>query len=425
MDKTPIVGIVGMGYAGLPVACLFAQKYKVVGYDMSEQRIAELREGFDRGKDFDKQTLMHLQEGRMLLTTNRDDLRQCSFYVVVVPTPVDENNKPDLYCVESASEVIGEVISKGDIAVYESTVYPGVTEEVCVPIIERVSGLEFNKDFFVGYSPERINPGGRDHTIYNTVKITSGSTPETANEVDRLYNSVLQAGTHKASSIKVAETAKVLENIQRDVNIALMNEVAKIMAAMNIDTNEVIDAASTKWNFVPYRPGLVGGHCIGVDPFYLILRAEEYGVEPELIKAARHENDSMGKFVASQVIGLLAKKSIKVKDAEILMLGFTFKENCPDVRNTKVFDIYKELSLYTDNITVIDPCADADLVKKEYGLTLADFKESLSCKYDAVILCVSHREFKLLDIKGLLKPTSVLYDVKGFLPKDELLDGRL
>ena len=414
-----------MGYAGLPVACLFAQKYPVVGYDMSVRRIEELKRGFDCGNDFDSKMLLELQHHQMSLTSNQDDLKQCNFYVVVVPTPVDENNRPDLACVESASEVVGNVIGKGDTVVYESTVYPGVTEEVCVPIIERISGLVFNEDFFVGYSPERINPGSRENTIYNTVKITSGSTPAAADEVDEMYSSVLEAGTHKASCIKVAETAKVLENVQRDVNIALMNELAKIMSAMDIDTNEVIDAAATKWNFVPYRPGLVGGHCISVDPFYLILRAEQLGVDAKLIKAAREENDSMGRFVADQLVRIMTNKGIKMNRAKILLMGFTFKENCPDVRNTKVYDIYKQLSLFTDDITVVDPCADAELVEKEYGLKLTDTTEAMHNQYDGVMLCVSHRAFKSVDVSKLLKDTAALYDVKAFLKRREIVDGRL
>lgn len=425
MGKTPVIGIVGMGYAGLPVACLFAQKYPVIGYDMSERRIKDLQKGIDSGHDFDSALLLELQKHNLSLTTDKEELRQCNFYVVVVPTPVDENNKPDLYCVESASEVVGSVIGKGDIVVYESTVYPGVTEEVCVPIIEKISGLQFNEDFFAGYSPERINPGSKEHTIFNTVKITSGSTPEAADTVDYLYSSVLEAGTHKASSIKVAETAKVLENVQRDVNIALMNEVAKIMAAMNVDTNEVINAAATKWNFQPYRPGLVGGHCIGVDPFYLMLRAEQLGVDPKLIRAAREENDSMGKYVADQLIRRMTDKGIKMNKAKILLLGFTFKENCPDVRNTRVIDIYRQLALFTNQITVVDPWADPETVKKEYGIDICNEQDVLQEKYDGVMLCVAHRAFRSLNIKKILANPSVVYDVKGFLRKDEYVDARL
>lgn len=423
--EDPVIGVVGMGYAGLPVACLFAQKYPVIGYDMSERRITDLKKGIDSGHDFDSTLLLELQQNHMSLTTNKEDLRQCNFYVVVVPTPVDENNKPDLYCVESASEVVGYVIGRGDIVVYESTVYPGVTEEVCVPIIEKMSGLKFNEDFFAGYSPERINPGSKEHTIFNTVKITSGSTPEAADIVDDLYSSVLEAGTHKASSIKVAETAKVLENVQRDVNIALMNEVAKIMAAMDVDTNEVINAASTKWNFQPYRPGLVGGHCIGVDPFYLMHRAEQLGVEPRLIRAAREENDSMGKYVADQLIRRMTDKGIKMNKAKILLLGITFKENCPDIRNTRVIDIYRQLALFTDQITVVDPWADPEMVKKEYGIEVTNEKEAYLEKYDGVMLCVAHRAFRSLNINKILASPAVVYDVKGFLRQDEYVDARL
>jgi len=419
-EKKPVIGIVGMGYAGLPVACLFASKYKVIGYDMNVTRINQLSEGYDKGGDFDKEFLLKLLKKNLHPTFRQEDLKQCNFYVVVVPTPVDENNQPDLTFVISASQTIGQVISKGDIVVYESTVYPGVTEDVCVPEIARVSGLRFGKDFFVGFSPERIDPSNKEHTIFNTVKITSGSDDRTAHYIDSVYGSVLSAGTCLASSIKAAEAAKILENTQRDVNIALMNECSKIFSAMGIDTNKVIDAAATKWNFNAYRPGLVGGHCIGVDPYYLITKANMLGVDSELISAARHVNDSLPEHIVNRLVQTMAKERIKVRNASVLVLGFTFKENCPDIRNTRVFDIYSQLNLYVNNVDVVDPVADPTQTYQEYGVTLTPMTTALKNQYDAVILCVRHDIFNGIDISAMIKDKkqSVVYDIKSFLSDD-------
>ena len=414
----PVIGIVGMGYAGLPVACLFAKKYTVIGYDMNRTRINQLREGVDKGGDFDKKYLLRLQRHRLHPTSNREDLMQCNFYVVVVPTPVDENNQPDLTYVISASQTVGQVISKGDVVVYESTVYPGVTEDVCVPEIEKVSGLKFNRDFFVGFSPERIDPSNKQHTIFNTVKITSGSDDRTAHYIDSVYGSVLSAGTCLAASIKAAEAAKILENTQRDVNIALMNECSKIFSAMGIDTNKVIDAAATKWNFNAYRPGLVGGHCIGVDPYYLITKAQMLGVDSELISAARHVNDTLPEHIVNRLVQTMADENIPIKDASVLILGFTFKENCPDIRNTRVYDIYQRLSLHAGKIDVVDPIADPTQVYKEYGLKMTPMTTALKRTYDAVLLCVRHDVFSDFDIRSLIKERSVVYDIKSFLSDD-------
>lgn len=414
----PVIGIVGMGYAGLPVACLFAKKYTVIGYDMNRTRINQLREGVDKGGDFDKKYLLRLQRHRLHPTSNREDLMQCNFYVVVVPTPVDENNQPDLTYVISASQTVGQVISKGDVVVYESTVYPGVTEDVCVPEIEKVSGLKFNRDFFVGFSPERIDPSNKQHTIFNTVKITSGSDDRTAHYIDSVYGSVLSAGTCLAASIKAAEAAKILENTQRDVNIALMNECSKIFSAMGIDTNKVIDAAATKWNFNAYRPGLVGGHCIGVDPYYLITKAQMLGVDSELISAARHVNDTLPEHIVNRLVQTMADEKIPIKDASVLILGFTFKENCPDIRNTRVYDIYQRLSLHAGKIDVVDPIADPTQVYKEYGLKMTPMTTALKRTYDAVLLCVRHDVFSDFDIRSLIRERSVVYDIKSFLSDD-------
>ena len=407
-----------MGYAGLPVACLFSKKYTVIGYDMNRTRINQLREGVDKGGDFDKKYLLRLQRHRLHPTSNREDLMQCNFYVVVVPTPVDENNQPDLTYVISASQTVGQVISKGDVVVYESTVYPGVTEDVCVPEIEKVSGLKFNRDFFVGFSPERIDPSNKQHTIFNTVKITSGSDDRTAHYIDSVYGSVLSAGTCLAASIKAAEAAKILENTQRDVNIALVNECSMIFSAMGIDTNKVIDAAATKWNFNAYRPGLVGGHCIGVDPYYLITKAQMLGVDSELISAARHVNDTLPEHIVNRLVQTMADENIPIKDASVLILGFTFKENCPDIRNTRVYDIYQRLSLHADKIDVVDPIADPTQVYKEYGLKMTPMTTALKRTYDAVLLCVRHDVFSDFDIRSLIRERSVVYDIKSFLSDD-------
>lgn len=422
------IAVIGLGYVGLPLARLFSTKYKTVGYDMNQARVDALMTGHDATLEVADDLLQDaIQNHGFICTTSLDDIRDCNFYVVAVPTPVDDNNRPDLRPLWGASETIGKVISKGDIVVYESTVYPGVTEEECLPVVEKVSGLKLNVDFFAGYSPERINPGDKEHTVEKIKKVTSGSTPEIADIVDNVYNSVLVNGTHKAPSIKVAEASKIIENSQRDVNIAFMNELAKIFNAMGIDTNDVIEAAASKWNFIKLKPGLVGGHCISVDPYYLIQKAQVYGVLPRVMFSARRLNDGMGDYVANQVIKLMNKKGVMVKDAKILLLGITFKENCPDIRNTKIVDIYHTLQEYTQNITVYDPWADANHVGHEYGITLSnsDF-ENLKGQFDAVVLGVAHNEFKDKNIRELLKDaeTGVVYDVKGILDRD-LIDGRL
>lgn len=422
MEKIKIC-VIGLGYVGLPLARLFSTKYPTVGYDVNNDRVTELSAGHDvTGEVPDELLKAALDSGRLQITSDLEAVRAANFYVVAVPTPVDENNRPDLTPLRSASETIGRVISKGDIVVYESTVYPGVTEEECIPVIERVSGLKYNVDFFAGYSPERINPGDKVHTVEKIVKVTSGSTPEVADIVDAVYNSVLENGTFRASSIRVAEASKIIENAQRDVNIAFMNELAKIFNAMGIDTHDVIEAASTKWNFIKMSPGLVGGHCIGVDPYYLIQKAQVYGILPRVMTDARRLNDGMGSYVAHQVIKCMNKKGVRVKDAKILILGFTFKENCPDIRNTKVADIYSTLFEYTSNITIYDPWANPAQVSKEYGLSI--FSEAPKTLYDVIILAVSHDAFKKLSVPSLLKSDGVVYDVKGVLPRD-IVDGRL
>ena len=365
------IAVIGLGYVGLPLARLFSTKYPTVGFDMNQHRVDELMQGHDSTLEVSDELLGDaIHNHNFVCSTNLDDIRDCNFYVVAVPTPVDNNNHPDLKPLWGASETVGKVINKGDIVVYESTVYPGVTEEECLPVVERVSGLKYNEDFFAGYSPERINPGDKLHTVEKIKKVTSGSTPEVADIVDGVYNSVLVNGTHKAPSIRVAEASKIIENSQRDVNIAFMNELAKIFNAMGIDTNDVIEAAASKWNFIKLKPGLVGGHCISVDPYYLIQKAQVYGVLPRVMFAARRLNDGMGDYVANQVIKCMNKKGILVKDAKILILGITFKENCPDIRNTKVVDIYHTLSEYTHNIDVYDPWANAERVEHEYGISI-------------------------------------------------------
>lgn len=416
--------VIGLGYVGLPLARLFSTKYPTVGFDMNKKRVESLMSGHDATLEVSDDLLQEaINNNGFRCTTDIDDIRDCNIYIVAVPTPVDENNRPDLKPLWGASETVGKVISEGDIVIYESTVYPGVTEEECIPVVERVSGLKFNVDFYAGYSPERINPGDKEHTVEKIKKVTSGSTPEIADVVDGLYNSVLVNGTHKASSIKVAEASKIIENSQRDVNIAFMNELAKIFNAMGIDTRDVIDAAASKWNFIKLSPGLVGGHCISVDPYYLIQKAQVYGVLPRIMFAARRLNDGMGAYVAEQTIKCMNKKGVMVKDSKILILGVTFKENCPDVRNTKVVDIYHTLNEYTDNITVYDPWAEADIVKHEYGIDIVNDLSGEE-KYDAVILAVSHEVFKKIDVKSLLADNGVVYDVKGFLTRD-IVDGRL
>ena len=418
------IAVIGLGYVGLPLARLFSTKYKTIGFDMNQKRVDALMEGHDATLEVSDE-LLHdaINNHGFVCTTDLEKIRECNFYVVAVPTPVDVNNRPDLRPLWGASETIGKVISKGDIVVYESTVYPGVTEEECLPVVERVSGLKFNVDFYAGYSPERINPGDKLHTVEKIKKVTSGSTPEIADIVDGVYNSVLINGTHKAPSIKVAEASKIIENSQRDVNIAFMNELAKIFNAMGIDTRDVIEAAASKWNFIKLSPGLVGGHCISVDPYYLIQKAQVYGVLPRVMFAARRLNDGMGNYVAEQTIKCMNKKGLLVKDAKILILGITFKENCPDIRNTKVVDIYTSLEEYTKNVTVYDPWANKENVKREYDIDIVS-ELPADEKFDAVILAVAHNQFKELDIKSLVVDNGVVYDVKGILDRT-IIDGRL
>jgi UDP-N-acetyl-D-galactosamine dehydrogenase len=415
--------VIGLGYVGLPLARLFSTKFKTIGFDKNQARVDALNSGKDTTLEVSDELLQEaIEKHGFRCTTNIEDIRECNFYVVAVPTPVDENNRPDLRPLWGASKTVGKVISKGDIVVYESTVYPGVTEEECLPVVEKESGLIFNKDFYAGYSPERINPGDKEHTVEKIKKVTSGSTPEIADIVDKIYNTVLINGTHKAPTIKVAEASKIIENSQRDVNIAFMNELAKIFNAMDIDTKDVIEAASSKWNFIKLSPGLVGGHCISVDPYYLIQKAQVYGVLPRVMSSARRLNDGMGEYVANQTIKLMNKKGVIVKDAKILLLGITFKENCPDIRNTKVVDIYHTLKEYTNNITIYDPWANKAEVKHEYNIdidnTIAD------TKYDAIILAVAHKEFADLNIRTYIKDNGVIYDVKGVLDRN-IIDGRL
>ena len=490
--------VIGLGYVGLPLARLFSTKYKTIGFDRNHNRVAEIMSGHDSTMELDERLLKEaIEKNGFLCTSELEKIKECNIYIVAVPTPVDENNRPDLTPLIGASRTVGQVISPGDIVIYESTVYPGVTEEECIPIIEAESGLTYNKDFYAGYSPERINPGDKEHTVEKIKKVTSGSTPQVAEIVDNLYNSVLINGTHKAPSIRVAEASKIIENSQRDVNIAFMNELAKIFNAMGIDTRDVLEAASSKWNFIKMSPGLVGGHCISVDPYYLIQKAQVYGVLPRIMTSARRLNDGMGAYVAEQTIKCMNKKGVLVKDSRILILGITFKENCPDTRNTKVLDIYHTLSEYTRNITIYDPWANPDSVAREYGLTITpalpelaagcaaagagvgsggEFPAGCACgevstacpaagaasefpagcaaagagvgsggelpaagaasevpaacaaaaagKYDAIILAVAHNQFKDLNYKALLAPNGIIYDVKGFLPR-ELVDARL
>ncbi|BEI55483.1 MULTISPECIES: nucleotide sugar dehydrogenase [Butyricimonas] len=424
MNKIKIA-VIGLGYVGLPLARLFSTKYLTVGFDMNQRRVDTLMSGHDVTLEVADDLLQDaIHNHGFKCTTRIDEISDCNFYIVAVPTPVDENNRPDLKPLWGASETVGKVISKGDIVVYESTVYPGVTEEECLPVVERVSGLKFNQDFFAGYSPERINPGDKEHTVEKIKKVTSGSTPEIAEVVDKIYNSVLENGTHKASSIKVAEASKIIENSQRDVNIAFMNELAKIFNAMEIDTHDVIDAASSKWNFIKLSPGLVGGHCISVDPYYLIQKAQVYGVLPRVMSNARRLNDGMGAYVANQTIKCMNKKGVIVKDSRILILGITFKENCPDIRNTKIVDIYHTFEEYTNNITIYDPWADIDAVRHEYSLEIINVLSGRE-KYDSIILAVAHDEFLNLDIRSLLaSENGVVYDVKGVLPR-KIVDARL
>lgn len=425
MEKSDIkICVIGLGYVGLPLARLFSTKYPTVGFDMNQKRVDALMEGHDATLEVADDLLQDaIKNHGFVCTTDLDKIRDCNFYIVAVPTPVDENNNPDLTPLYGASETVGKVISDGDIVVYESTVYPGVTEEECIPVVEKVSGKKFNCDFFAGYSPERINPGDKLHTVEKIKKVTSGSTPEIGRLVNDVYGSVITAGTHLAPSIKVAEAAKVIENSQRDINIAFVNELSKIFTRMGIDTQDVLEAASTKWNFLPFKPGLVGGHCIGVDPYYLAQCAQRHGYNPEIILAGRRMNDGMGEYVATQTIKLMLKKGIQVLGSHILVLGFTFKENCPDVRNTKVVDIVKALKAYNLDITIFDPWANPAIAKREYGLDVVN-KLPEDEKFDAVIAAVAHREFEGLDISSVLKPNHVIFDVKATRNRAEV-DARL
>jgi len=429
MNTSHKIAVIGLGYVGLPLARLFATKYPVVGFDINTPRIEKLNQGIDDtlevSSDLLKSVLKSNDSNEIGLFNTADlmDIQSANIYVVTVPTPVDKNNRPDLTPLYKSSETVGKVLKKGDIVIYESTVYPGVTEEECIPVLERVSGLKFNEDFFAGYSPERINPGDKEHTVEKILKVTSGSTPEIGKVVDDLYKSVITAGTHLAPTIKVAEAAKVIENSQRDINIAFVNELAKIFNLLDIDTHAVLEAAGTKWNFLPFKPGLVGGHCIGVDPYYLAQKAQEKGYHPEIILAGRRLNDSMGEYVASQVVKCMIKKGINVNGANVLNLGITFKENCPDVRNTKAVDVITSLQDYGVNVTTYDPWANPDEVMHEYGLTssrqlfdstIQKINDSTQ-KYDAIILTVAHKEFLDLDLNQFLKENGVIYDVKGIL----------
>lgn len=424
MNKDIKICVIGLGYVGLPLARLFSTKYPTVGYDMNSARCEALMAGHDSTLEVNDDLLKEaINKHNFKCTANIDDIRKCNFYIVAVPTPVDENNNPDLTPLYGASTTVGKVIKPGDIVVYESTVYPGVTEDECIPVVESVSGLKFNKDFFAGYSPERINPGDKKHTVEHIKKVTSGSTPEIGELVNDVYASVIEAGTHLAPSIKVAEAAKVIENSQRDINIAFVNELSKIFTLMGIDTMDVLDAASTKWNFLPFKPGLVGGHCIGVDPYYLAQCAQRYGYNPEIILAGRRMNDGMGAYVADRVIKLMLKKGIQVLGSHIIIFGFTFKENCPDVRNTKVVDIVKALKEYNLNITIFDPWANPATVKREYGLEVTNTLP-LYEKFDAAIAAVAHHEFDGIDITSVLKPKHVIFDVKATRARKEC-DGRL
>jgi len=425
------IAVIGLGYVGLPLAVEFSKKFPVIGYDINRNRIDELAAGEDATLEVAEQALKEVLlpaspavgKRGFFPTGDPEDLKDCTVFIVTVPTPTDKHNRPVLTPMLKASETLGRYLKKEDVVIYESTVYPGVTEEDCVPVLEKVSGLKFNVDFFAGYSPERINPGDKVHTVAKIVKVTSGSTPEVADFVDQLYKTVITAGTYKASSIKVAEAAKVIENSQRDINIAFVNELAKIFHLLGIDTHEVLEAAGTKWNFLKFKPGLVGGHCIGVDPFYLAQKAQEVGYHPEIILAGRRVNDSMGKFVATEIIKLMMRKDLKIIDAKVLILGFTFKENCPDVRNTRVIDIYHELRTFDMNVEVYDPWANPEEVKAEYGLSILGGEKLPELKdYAAIVLAVAHSQFSSLPVSK--NSSQVIYDVKGFLDK-EMVDARL
>lgn len=426
MNNTKIA-IIGLGYVGLPLARLFATKYPVIGFDINAGRVKELMNGHDSTLEVEDDILQEVLVAQPTMDTGLycsnklEDIADCNYYIVTVPTPVDRTNRPILTPLYKASETVGKVLKKGDTVIYESTVYPGVTEDECIPVLEKESGLVFNTDFFAGYSPERINPGDKEHTVEKILKVTSGSTPEVGKKVDALYASVITAGTHLAPTIKVAEAAKVIENSQRDINIAFVNELAKIFNLMGIDTHQVLEAAGTKWNFLPFKPGLVGGHCIGVDPYYLAQKAQEYGYHPEIILAGRRMNDTMGKYVASEIIKLMVQKDIRIKESKILVLGITFKENCPDVRNTKAVDVINNLKSYGTDVTVFDPWASPEEVVHEYGMDITNTLPNE--KFDAVVLTVAHKNFMDVEFNSVLKENGVIYDVKGVLPQK--VDGRL
>lgn len=425
--KETKIAIIGLGYVGLPLSVAFAQKYKVIGFDVNKQRVKDLNNGHDSTLEIEDQLLNSVLDidnspnSGLFITTDKDFLKECNIYIVTVPTPTDKHNRPVLTPMIKASEIIANFLKRGDTVIYESTVYPGVTEDEMVPVLERVSGLKYNQDFYCGYSPERINPGDKEHTVTKILKVTSGSTPEIATRVDELYKSIITAGTHKAPSIKVAEAAKVIENSQRDINIAFVNELSKIFNLIGIDTNDVLEAAGTKWNFLKFKPGLVGGHCIGVDPYYLAQKAQEVGYHPEIILAGRRLNDSMGKHVATEVVKLMMRKDLKVIDSKVLILGFTFKEDCPDVRNTRVIDIYEELINFYIKVDLFDPWVDPKEVKHEYGIDVV--KDLPVGPFAAVILAVAHKEFLSIDVRSLT-PNGIVYDVKGILTK-EIIDSRL
>lgn len=422
MKQTKIC-VIGLGYVGLPLARLFSTKYETIGFDMNQKRVDALMQGHDATLEVADNLLQEaINKHGFKCTTSLEDIKDCNFYIVAVPTPVDADNNPDLTPLYGASTTVGKVISKDDVVVYESTVYPGVTEDECIPVVEKVSGLKMNVDFYAGYSPERINPGDKQHTVENIKKVTSGSTPEIGKYINDIYSSVIKAGTHLAPSIKVAEAAKVIENSQRDINIAFVNELSKIFAKMGIDTLDVLEAAGTKWNFLPFRPGLVGGHCIGVDPYYLAQCAQRYGYNPEIILAGRRMNDSMGEYVATETIKLMLKKGIQVLGSRLLLLGFTFKENCPDVRNTKVIDIYHALKEYNIDIVVYDPWACPVIAKREYGIDIVN--DLPTEKFDAAIAAVAHKKFEDIDVLSLLKDKHVIFDVKCTLDR-KIVDGRL
>ena len=427
MNQPEKIGIIGLGYVGLPLAVAFAEHYEVFGFDINEQRIADLKKGDDQTLEISKAELssaMFANGKGLKLTHQANDLAACTFYIVTVPTPIDKDNNPDLTPLVKASESLGGYLKKGDVVVFESTVYPGVTEEVCVPILERISGLQFNTDFYAGYSPERINPGDKKHTVTKILKVTSGSTPEAAQLVDQVYKRVITAGTYLAPSIKVAEAAKVIENSQRDINIAFVNELSKIFRLMDIDTQQVLDAAATKWNFIRFTPGLVGGHCIGVDPYYLAQKAIQIGYNPEIILAGRRMNDGMGAYVAKEVVQLMIGKSIQVKGAKALVLGLTFKENCPDVRNSQVFGMIQELQNYHLEVAICDPWVDAQQVKTQTGQDVITDMSSLTKSYDLIILAVAHNQFEQIDLDKLSNDQVVIFDVKAMLPTHKI-DGRL